>query len=460
MKNQYTKAFYGNDISVRIRQGQIVLGELFKFYKPNSMIDFGCGLGHWLKSAKDNLGVLEIKGVDGNFVDKKHILIDDNEFLRHDLEQPFNAKKKYDLAISIETAEHISPLNSDNIVKALTDSANIILFTAAPPYQEGLHHVNMNTPAYWAKKFKKFGYVCYDFLRKELWNNPEVNCIYPQNALVFVKGNGKEKEMFSKLKLEIVTEPLLIYHPRFMQIKMKEKYNPNLNKNPGIKTTKKVIYTALIGKYDKVRPIKKITGWDYVMFTDQPINDSDLDYGWDIRQADMKVGKNNHFVNRWYKMHPHIVFKNYDESIYLDSNIDIINYDYIDAKIEYLRQNKITISIPQHLHRDCLYDEGFAILDLEKDTKENIKTTLEFLVKENYPLHNGLYDNSFIYRQHNNKILTEAMEAWWKCINTLSVRDQMSLAYLLWKLNIKCDHFFGDNAWGRDRDDIQYNNHL
>lgn len=215
---QYNKDFYGENDLYRIEQGRIVLNEFFRFFKPETMIDFGCGLGHWLYSAKKYFDVRKIKGVDGNFVDEKCLLIDRNEFVRHDFETPFVYENgKYDLAISIETAEHISPENSDNIIEALTHSSDIVLFSAAPPFQGGVHHVNMNAPAYWANKFKKQGFVCFDFMRDILWNIENINCIYPQNILVFVKETVK-KQLFEEQGFKAVETPLLRYHPGFVAI--------------------------------------------------------------------------------------------------------------------------------------------------------------------------------------------------------------------------------------------------
>jgi hypothetical protein len=66
---------------------------------------------------------------------------------------------KFDLAMSIEVAEHILPEKSevlvDNIVNA---SSKYIIFTAASPGQGGEGHINERERDFWIDLFKKRGF--------------------------------------------------------------------------------------------------------------------------------------------------------------------------------------------------------------------------------------------------------------------------------------------------------------
>ena len=43
------------------------------------------------------------------------------------------------------------------IVEGMTRFSDIIHWSAAPPGQKGVNHVNCQTPEWWEKKFNKFG---------------------------------------------------------------------------------------------------------------------------------------------------------------------------------------------------------------------------------------------------------------------------------------------------------------
>lgn len=65
--------------------------------------------------------------------------------------------KKYDMVQCLETAEHMEPENAETVVANLTDISDIVLFSAAIPYQRGAHHVNEQWPGYWIELFAKKG---------------------------------------------------------------------------------------------------------------------------------------------------------------------------------------------------------------------------------------------------------------------------------------------------------------
>jgi hypothetical protein len=69
----------------------------------------------------------------------------------------------------------------------------LLLFTAAPPGQEGLSHVNLQKPEYWFEKFKARGYVhksakVDEFrTRLESWKHKKGIKAYYDNTMVFEK---------------------------------------------------------------------------------------------------------------------------------------------------------------------------------------------------------------------------------------------------------------------------------
>ncbi|MDR3290533.1 MAG: hypothetical protein LBT10_00130, partial [Methanobrevibacter sp.] len=62
----------------------------------------------------------------------------------------------------------------------------------------GTHHINEQWPEYWIKIFKENGFEVVDYIRWEIWNNPNVELWYKQNIFLFVKKENL-KEIFKKL---------------------------------------------------------------------------------------------------------------------------------------------------------------------------------------------------------------------------------------------------------------------
>lgn len=165
------------------RAAEIVLPVLFKYVQPKSVIDVGCGIGTWLKVFND-LGVSDFVGVDGDYVDRSMMQIEEGKFIAHDLTKPLKLDRTFDLAISLEVAEHLPESAADVFVETLTEHSKIILFSAAIPGQGGQNHLNEQWPSYWQDKFRVYGYEYYDMIRPEVWINKEVDVWYRQNIFL------------------------------------------------------------------------------------------------------------------------------------------------------------------------------------------------------------------------------------------------------------------------------------
>lgn len=218
----------------------------------------------------------------------------------------------------------------------------------------------------------------------------------------------------------------------------------------------KVIYSALIGGYDSIPYISKNKDWKAIMFTDMPESDFPENSNWEYKLADLSLGSTNPLVNRWYKMHPHKLFKDYNESVYIDSNIIVKNFSVIENRIKELKKKTIYIAMPEHFCRNCIYQEGKEIILCQRDSEDKIHETIKHLKSSGYPKNNGLYENNFIYRRHNEKEIGNLMDQWWEFINTYSERDQMSLMFLLWKNNIKSAKFFGRGITVRNHEGFEF----
>jgi len=166
--------------------GAVIAGILSKSFRINSVLDIGCGDGRWLRAFRDQ-GASVTRGVDGPWTNQSRLLIEQSDFTVHNLEKPLRMGCQFDLAMSLEVAEHVSREFSDQFVKNITAHADLVLFGAAIPYQGGFRHVNEQWPSYWAEKFASVGFKCFDLIRSLVWTRDDVFFWYKQNCLVYIR---------------------------------------------------------------------------------------------------------------------------------------------------------------------------------------------------------------------------------------------------------------------------------
>lgn len=182
----YDKSFYEEQSrGSRDSAGRIVPWLLSRF-PIKSAADLGCGLGTWLAEFRA-CGVEDIAGYDGDHVPRRYLQIPESAFHPVDLCGNPAFDRRFDLAISLETAEHLPVERAEDFVRGLTSLSDLVLFSAAVPYQGGTGHRNENYPEFWAILFRKHGYIPLDIIREAFWNDGMVCPWYRQNMLLFLK---------------------------------------------------------------------------------------------------------------------------------------------------------------------------------------------------------------------------------------------------------------------------------
>ncbi len=216
----YQNDFYSDRHDLTLSSAKETLKAFVSIYKPKSAVDVGCGVGTWLEVLKKG-GCRDILGIDSTDVPEKYLRLNKNEFLIKNLEHPFKVNKRYDLAISLEVAEHLSPKAGRMLVKNLCRLSDLVLFSAAIPAQGGVNHINEQWQSYWQKLFLEENYICLDILRPKIWNNKNIFYWYRQNSLIYIKKNainrvlGKTYKGGKSLTVDIV-------HPESYLLKSKE----------------------------------------------------------------------------------------------------------------------------------------------------------------------------------------------------------------------------------------------
>ena len=180
----YNENFYRSQKDASYRSAEVIIPLVMKYVQPRSVIDVGCGVAPWL-SVFQKFGA-RVYGVDGDYVDRTQLYIDQNDFHPANLEERLNVGERFDLAMTMEVAEHLSPARADTFVEDLTKLSDVVLFSAAAAAQGGDHHINEQMPSYWASKFARHGYVCIDCIRPQVWTDQRIQVWYRQNVLLFV----------------------------------------------------------------------------------------------------------------------------------------------------------------------------------------------------------------------------------------------------------------------------------
>jgi SAM-dependent methyltransferase len=219
----YTKAFYSAFNQRSYVAAGILLREVASEHPFDSMVDFGCGSGTWLRAAHELVRERgrqpQLVGVDGEHVRKLADRSFPVEYRHADLEARIELGERFDLAISLEVAEHLSPERGPSFVEDICRTADVVLFGASIPGQGGLeggvHHVNERWQEYWADLFREQGYACIDLFREKYWMDPRFErCpYYVANAFLYARiGHG----LAARCRHRAVRERwwLNVVHPR------------------------------------------------------------------------------------------------------------------------------------------------------------------------------------------------------------------------------------------------------
>jgi SAM-dependent methyltransferase len=210
----YSDDFYDSHRDGTRRSAQVVVPLVLGLVPARSVIDVGCGRGTWLAVFAEH-GVADVIGVDGDYVSRGRLEIPPDRFHGWDLSRPYLTDRTFDLAISLEVAEHLPETAADDFVASLTRLAPVILFSAAAPYQGGNNHVNEQWPAYWSRRFADHDYLPVDCVRRRAWADPNVEWWYAQNTFLYVRRDRLESDPALWRESEAAgPHALALVHPR------------------------------------------------------------------------------------------------------------------------------------------------------------------------------------------------------------------------------------------------------
>jgi hypothetical protein len=178
-----------------------------------------------------------------------------------------------------------------------------------------------------------------------------------------------------------------------------------------------VVYTAIYGDKDDLDIPKEVEGFDFVYFT----------------------GDGGLLSAKKPKILPHRYFKEYDYSMWVDGNIKLIGNPkpVIDKYMKNFDIVMLTHPAESLKIFPHIYKEANICIDQYPQYAKELKRQVKAYKKDGCPAEIPIVAAGIIIRNHNHPTITAFDEAWWNEIIEYSPRDQISFAYLAWKLKLR-----------------------
>ena len=189
----YSSRFYSGQSGDSYAAALTLLPTVLDLVRPSSVVDIGCGTGAWLATCRQ-LGVGRTVGLEGDWVRQADLRDQAITLVTTDLERPITVSDRFDLAISLEVAEHVSKGRAEALVEEICRLAPVVLFGAAIPGQGGgFNHINEQCQSYWVAHFARRDYQAIDLLRPRFWTAHEVPVHYRQNTMLYVHSSVADR---------------------------------------------------------------------------------------------------------------------------------------------------------------------------------------------------------------------------------------------------------------------------
>jgi hypothetical protein len=207
-----------------------------------------------------------------------------------------------------------------------------------------------------------------------------------------------------------------------------------------------VVYTCIVGGYDRLIQQPQEAGVRYVCFTDTaPTRTA----GWEIRPfispAEIQSAR---LVNRYHKMLCYDSFEGATESIYVDGNVVLLAPPSI--LVNRLRESRCSVAALPHAVRKTVAEEMRACeRKLSASQVEAARGLYDMQVRQGFPDTLGLSANYLLVRSTKDQALRRSMMRWWDCVSSHVERDQLSLQYCLWAEGVSMLMLDGDHPGDR-----------
>lgn len=189
---------------------------------------------------------------------------------------------------------------------------------------------------------------------------------------------------------------------------------------------KVIVYSCMIGNYDNVTSFNKQKGYDYILFTDQNIKNTNWTV-FPIPEEVLKLNVSDIKKQRYMKIHPHKFFKNYDLSLYIDPNYEITGDldDYLINTLNPLDH----IYIPHLQFGKGMKQAIDKAIEKKLDDVSLLKHVMDRYNQSKLLDKTGIVNAGLIIRKHHTEDCIKLMERWWEEVRDYSHVDNFAFDY-------------------------------
>lgn len=217
------------------------------------------------------------------------------------------------------------------------------------------------------------------------------------------------------------------------------------------------IYTCIIGFYDTLKqPSELCPGMDYICFVGPGEKTAERVGVWQIRELEGIGIKDPGLLSRYPKMHPHLLLSEYDASLWIDANIEIM-----DSSIYRAVRTKLSAGVKysgvKHPSRDNAYDEAIMCRNMGYISYLKLARIFLFLLTHGQKRRGSfLMENNLIFRRHKDPQIVTMDKLWWDKVVHLCRRDQISFGWCLQKCSVRRDYLLPRGQSTRNHPGFRY----
>lgn len=198
------------------------------------------------------------------------------------------------------------------------------------------------------------------------------------------------------------------------------------------------VYTSIFGGYDALlEPMYVSENCDYYAITDLDIPEGSVWKKLDLSHVDGFDEMDGYHKSKYCKLHPHVLFPEHDYSIWVDGNVQIVGDLY--PLVDRMDDSHVMETFENPIH-NCIYTEKNFLIYMDAVNTGTINNQIGVYQKAGFPKKFGMREFTIIVRKHHDEELKSLMGQWWEHCNTYSMRDQISMPYILWKNDKTIDY--------------------
>jgi SAM-dependent methyltransferase len=184
---EFNADYYQSFGDASAASARVVVPYLMELFGPASVIDVGCGSGHWL-NAFCALGVERLVGLDIGQVPEGDPAVRNGWLQKADFSMPIAMAERFDLALCLETLQYLPEAREEGFIKDLAALAPIVVFSTSVPMQQWPSPGDPieRWQGHWPPLFSDHRFRVCDVVRQKFWDDPRVGWWYRQNLLVYI----------------------------------------------------------------------------------------------------------------------------------------------------------------------------------------------------------------------------------------------------------------------------------